>query len=91
MTTLLASDGKQGTVYLTRRGRKVYLIGSMLRIPIWINGKIASYKMKMMRPYVFADRPLKRRDFDLQLSNERTLKLNAHGILPLEYLLAELD
>jgi len=92
MKTLMAVDAKRAPyVYLTRRGRRVSFTGGLIKIPIFAGTKIVSHKMMMYVPYVFADRPFKRRDFDLQLSNERTLKLKCHGIMPAEYLLAELD
>lgn len=91
LTTLLASDASERTVYLTRRGRKIQLVGGVIKVPIFVGAKISTYKIMMERPYIIADNPFKKRDFDLILSNERVVKLNAHGKIPMDYLLAELD
>ena len=91
MTTLLVSDADEHTVYLTRRGRKVQLVGKMIRIPIFVGTRIETYRSVMERPYVMADNPFRSRDYELQLGSERVVKLHAHGVLPMDYLLAELD
>jgi len=91
-TKLPVSDAKNNKIYLSRRGIKVVITGGIIKVPVYENRQIVSYELEMQRPYIDISRkdsciP----DFALKIGEGKWLNLRSHGMLPLEYLLAELD
>ncbi len=93
---LPVSDAKKNKIYLSRRGTKIVIVGDLIKLPVYGEGSnkfdIVTWEMIYQRPYIdIARRESCTPDFAMKIGKERWYKLHSHGILPLEYLLAELD
>lgn len=86
---IIAVDAKNHRVYLSRRGSRIKLVGDMIRVPVYeFTGKVrmqVGVKRIMFRPYI----DVNRENTTPLIQDDGGTK--CHGILPLEYLLAEMD
>lgn len=94
---LSVADAKKNKIYLSRRGTKVVIVGDLVKLPVYGEDasskfSIVSWEIVYQRPYIdIARRDSCTPDFAMKIGKNRWFPLHSHGVLPLEYLLAELD